>query len=116
MYLWLARTQRQVDEFLQSTSEPVSRSEYTNLHFHLAMLGAVDLVGRVFNRPDALSNAAREHVFPTPARLESLWTSLREQFEHFQKERQWGPDKTAKSADFVAHLTTTLGYGSLRRR
>ncbi|MDV5148969.1 AIPR family protein [Streptomyces sp. SBC-4] len=116
VYLWLARAQRHVDEFLQSTSEPVTRSEYTNLHFHLAMLGAVDLVGRVFNRPDTLSNAAREDVFPTSARLESLWTSLREQFELFQKEQQWGPDKTAKSADFVAHLTTTLGYGSLRRR
>ncbi|MCX2185189.1 AIPR family protein [Streptomyces sp. SKN60] len=116
VYLWLARAQRQVDEFLQSASEPVTRSEYTNLHFHLAMLGAVDLVGRVFNRPDMLANAAREEVFPTPARLESLWGSLREQFELFQKERQWGPDKTAKSAEFVTHLTTTLDYGSLRRR
>ncbi|MFE3070569.1 AIPR family protein [Streptomyces sp. NPDC059247] len=116
VYLWLARAQRKVDEFLQSTSEPVSRSEYTNLHFHLAMLGAVDLAGRAFNRPDTLGNAAREEVFPTPARLKSLWSSLREQFEFFQKDRQWGPDKTAKSADFVAHLTTTLGYGVVRRR
>lgn len=116
VYLWLARAQRQVDEFLQSASEPVTRSEYTNLHFHLAMLGAVDLIGSVFNKPDMLSNAAREEVFPTHARLESLWQSLREQFELFQKERQWGPDKTAKSADFVTHLTTKLGYGSLRRR
>ncbi|MFE6458819.1 AIPR family protein [Streptomyces cinereoruber] len=116
VYLWLARAQRQVDEFLQTASEPVSRSEYTNLHFHLAMLGAVDLMGRVFNRPDTLSNAAREGIFPTPARLESLWASLREEFDSFQKDRQWGPDKTAKSADFVGHLTSALGYGSLRRR
>ncbi|MFH9958398.1 AIPR family protein [Streptomyces roseolus] len=116
VYLWLARAQRQVDEFLQSAPEPVTRSEYTNLHFHLAMLGAVDLIGRTFNRPDMLANAAREEVFPTPARLEALWQSLREQFELFQKDRHWGPDKTAKSAEFVTHLTATLGYGSLRRR
>ncbi|MGW6415263.1 AIPR family protein [Streptomyces sp. NPDC055055] len=116
VYLWLARAQRQVDEFLQSSSAPVSRSEYTNLRFHLAMLGAVDLVGRAFNRADMLANAAREDVFPTPARLESLWVSLRSEFDAFQKERQWGPDKAAKSAEFAIHLTTALGYGSLRRR
>ncbi|XIE80592.1 AIPR family protein [Streptomyces sp. SBR177] len=116
VYLWLARAQRKVDEFLQAAPEPVSRSEHTNLHFHLAMLGAVDLIGRVFNRPEMLANAARENVFPTTARLESLWSSLQEQFVLFQKERQWGPDKTAKSAEFVAHLTEALGYGVLPRR
>ncbi|GHE51321.1 hypothetical protein CP980_08210 [Streptomyces vinaceus] len=114
VYLWLARSQRQVDDFLQSRPQPISRSEYTNLHFHLAMLGAVDLVGRVFTRPDALSNAAREEVFPTPVRLESLWTALREQFDGFQDEHGWGADKTAKSAEFVNALTRNLGYGSFR--
>lgn len=116
VYLWLAKAQRQVDEYLLSASEPISRSEYTNLHFHLAMLGAVDLVGRVFSRPDALDNAAREQVFPNPARLDSLWKSLKEEFEGFQRQHQWGADKTAKSGDFVTHLTTELGYGSLRHR
>ncbi|MET7351823.1 AIPR family protein [Streptomyces mirabilis] len=116
VYLWLAKAQRQVDEFLQSTSDPTSRSQHTNLHFHLAMLGAVDLIGRVFNKPETLNNAARENVFPSTARLESLWTSLQEQFEAFQKKHRSGPDKTAKSSDFVGYLTTSLGYGSVRRR
>lgn len=114
LYLWLAKTQRQVDEYLQSAT--VSRSEYTNLHFHLAMLGAVDLVGRVFSKPETLDNAARENVFPSGARLDSLWLSLKEQFEGFQREQRWGPDKTAKSADFVTYLTTELGYGSIRHK
>lgn len=114
VYLWLARAQRQVDEYLQSTAAPLSRSEYTNLHFHLAMLGAVDLVGQVFDRPAFLENAAREDVFPSPARLDSLWKSLLEQFEDFQRRRRWGPDKTAKSGEFVTRLTSDLGYGSLR--
>ncbi|MGW1615616.1 AIPR family protein [Streptomyces sp. NPDC002285] len=116
VYLWLAKVQRQVDEFLQSTSDPISRSLHTNLHFHLAMLGAVDLVGRVFSKPETLSNAARENVFPSTARLESLWTSLQEKFEIFQREHRSGPDKTAKSSEFVTYLTASLGYGSLRRR
>ncbi|MCK8676026.1 AIPR family protein [Streptomyces lichenis] len=116
VYLWLARAQRQVDEFLQTSAGQVSRPEYTNLHFHLAMLGAVDLVGRAFSKPDMLSNAAREEVFPTQARLESLWAALKEKFEHFQKDRHWAPDKTAKSAEFVTYLTSELGYGSIRRR
>jgi hypothetical protein len=116
VYLWLAKTQRQVDEFLQSTSDPTSRSQHTNLHFHLAMLGAVDLMDRVFNKPETLNNAAREKVFPSTARLESLWTSLQEQFEAFQKENRSGQDKTAKSSEFVSYLTNNLGYGSLRRR
>ncbi|MBW5480342.1 AIPR family protein [Streptomyces bambusae] len=114
VYLWLAQAQRRVDDFLQARPEPISRSEYTNLHFHLAMLGAVDLVGRVFTRPDALANAAREEVFPTPARLESLWTSLHEQFRAFQEERNWGADKASKSAEFVTSVTENLGYGSFR--
>ncbi|MFE2164533.1 AIPR family protein [Streptomyces sp. NPDC059447] len=116
VYLWLSKAQRQVDEFLQSRPDPISRSQYTNLHFHLAMLGSTDLVGTVFNRPDRLNNAAREDVFPLPAKLESLWTSLLEQFENFQKERGWGPDKAAKSGEFVSYLTSNLGYGSLRQK
>ncbi|WP_405762630.1 MULTISPECIES: AIPR family protein [unclassified Streptomyces] len=116
VYLWLAQAQRHVDDFLQSRSEPISRSEYTNLHFHLAMLGAVDLLGKVFSRPDSLGNAAREGVFPSPARLEALWQALKEQFENFQKEKKWGADKTAKSGDFVTYLTSNLGYGALRQR
>ncbi|MFR9673328.1 AIPR family protein [Streptomyces sp. TR02-1] len=116
VYLWLARAQRRVDEFLQSTSDPVSRSLHTNLRFHLAMLGAVDLVGRVFSKPENLNNAAREDAFPSDARLQSLWASLQEHFDTFQREKRAGPDKTAKSSDFVASLTTGLGYGSLRRR
>lgn len=116
VYLWLARVQRQVDEYLQSISDPAVRSLHTNLRFHLAMLGAVDLVGRVFSKPEALNNAAREDVFPTSTRLDSLWTSLQEQFDAFQRESRSGPDKTAKSSDFVTYLTANLGYGSLRRR
>ncbi|WP_328677729.1 AIPR family protein [Streptomyces sp. NBC_00343] len=116
VYLWLARVQRQVDEYLQSVSDPAVRSLHTNLRFHLAMLGAVDLVGRVFSKPETLNNAAREDVFPTSTRLESLWASLQEQFDAFQRENRSGPDKTAKSSDFVTYLTTNLGYGSLRRR
>ncbi|MFE9965429.1 hypothetical protein [Streptomyces sp. NPDC005525] len=116
VYLWLAKAQRQVDEFLQSTSDPTSRSQHTNLHFHLAMLGTVDLMGRVFSKPETLNNAARENVFPRAVRLESLWKSLQEQFEAFQRENRSGPDKTAKSSDFVSYLTNNLGYGSVRRR
>jgi len=116
VYLWLAKAQRQVDEFLQSTSDPISRSLHTNLRFHLAMLGAVDLVGRVFGKPETLNNAAREDAFPNPARLRSLWLSLQEQFDVFQRKNRSGPDKTAKSSDFVTYLTTELGYGSLHRR
>jgi hypothetical protein len=116
VYLWLARAQRMTDQYLQTAVEPISRPEYTNLHFHLAMLGAVDLVGRVFSRPEMLGNAARESVFPSATRLDALWRSLKEQFEAFQRETRWGPDKTAKSSEFVTRLTTSLGYGSLRRR
>ncbi|MDJ1130797.1 AIPR family protein [Streptomyces iconiensis] len=116
VYLWLAKAQRHVDEFLQSNGDPMSRSQYTNLHFHLAMLGAVDIVGHVFNKPEKLNNAAREEVFPSSGRLGSLWGSLQELFRAFQNEREWGPDRTAKSADFVAYLTDNLGYGTLRRK
>ncbi|MET9390772.1 AIPR family protein [Streptomyces sp. NPDC006624] len=116
VYLWLAKAQRQADEFLQASSDPVSRSLHTNLRFHLAMLGAVDLVGRIFSKPEALNNAAREDVFPNPARLRSLWTSLQEHFDTYQQRQRSGPDKTAKSSDFVTYLTTELGYGSLHRR
>ncbi|WP_413115996.1 AIPR family protein [Streptomyces sp. CY1] len=113
VYLWLAKTQRCVDEFLQTRPVPISRSHYTNLHFHLAMLGAVKIVGGVFSDPNKLKNAAREDIFPTENHLESLLDSLQEKFTDFQKEHNYGPDKAAKSREFVHYLTTELGYGSL---
>ncbi|MFE5215122.1 MULTISPECIES: AIPR family protein [unclassified Streptomyces] len=116
VYLWLAKAQRQVDEFLQASSDPASRSLHTNLRFHLAMLGAVDLAGRTFSKPEVLNNVAREKVFPSIPRLRWLWISLQQHFDMFQRQHRSGPDKTAKSSDFVAHLTTELGYGSLHRR
>lgn len=72
--------------------------------------------GQGVRQAGELNNAAREDIFPTTVRLVSLWKSLKEQFDDFQNERQWSPDKTAKSGDFVAHLTTALGYGPLPRR
>ncbi|MFJ8648300.1 AIPR family protein [Streptomyces sp. NPDC093546] len=116
VYLWLAKAQRQVDEFLQASSDPASRSLHTNLRFHLAMLGAVDLAGRTFNKPEVLNNVAREEVFPSIPRLRWLWMSLQQHFDIFQQQHRSGPDKTAKSSDFVTYLTTELGYGSLHRR
>ncbi|MDQ0958629.1 hypothetical protein QFZ66_002507 [Streptomyces sp. B4I13] len=116
VYLWLAKAQRQVDEFLQASSDPASRSLHTNLRFHLAMLGAVDLAGRTFNKPEVLNNVAREEVFPSIPRLRWLWMSLQQHFDMFQQQHRSGPDKTAKSSDFVTYLTTELGYGSLHRR
>lgn len=115
VYLWLAKAQRHVDEFLQTRPVPISRSHYTNLHFHLALLGAVELVGGVFTDPNRLRNFAREEIFPTETRLEALLTSLQEQFSAFQQEHRYGPDKAAKSSDFVHYLTKNLGYGSLAR-
>lgn len=115
VYLWLAKAQRHVDEFLQTRPVPISRSHYTNLHFHLAMLGAVELVGGVFTDPNRLRNFAREDIFPTETRLESLLSSLQEQFSAFQQEHKYGQDKAAKNGDFVHYLTKNLGYGSLTR-
>ncbi|MFI1333507.1 AIPR family protein [Streptomyces sp. NPDC020845] len=115
VYLWLARAQRHVDEFLQTRPTPMSRSLYTNLHFHLAMLGAVKIIGGVFNDPNELKNAARESIFPSETQLESLLESLQEQFASFQLTHNYGPDKAAKSSEFVHYLTMNLGYGSLAR-
>lgn len=118
VYLWLVQNQRRTDDFFQVLPKPVTRSEYTNLRFHLAMLGVVDLIGEVFSDPGLLSNVARagEEVFPTTMRLSSLWYQLQHEYVAFQRKHRAGVDKTAKSSEFVAHLTNALGYGMLRRR
>lgn len=116
VYLWLARAQRRVDTFLQSSSTPVSGSEFTNLHFYLAMLAATDLVGRPFNRPAHLENAAREEVFPTHNRLAELWARLREEFKRYQELHGVGPDQTAKNNEFVQHLLERFGWPRTHRK
>ncbi|NMO32884.1 AIPR family protein [Streptomyces sp. GMY01] len=116
VYLWLAKAQRHVDAFLQSSATPASGSEFTNLHFYLAMLAATDIVGQPFNRPAHLENAAREDVFPGQARLVELWGQLRDEFRRYQKRHGVGPDQAAKNNEFVQHLLESFGWPRSHRK
>jgi hypothetical protein len=50
VYLWAARTQKAVDDFLRTEAAHATSSERTNLRFHVSMLAVAKAdQGRVYN-------------------------------------------------------------------
>ncbi|MFJ1790748.1 AIPR family protein [Kitasatospora griseola] len=110
VYLWLAKSQHAIDTFLHSETASISGPERTNLRFHLAMLGTVDLLGKRVYNPKQLHIPAERDEFPEESRLIELLTSLRELFVRYQRSDGAGPDKVAKSAGFVSYVLHALNY------
>ncbi|MER7884175.1 AIPR family protein [Streptomyces fimicarius] len=104
VYLWLARAQRKVDGFMQSEIASIGGPERTNLRFHLAMMAAVDMLGKRIYKPNQLQVLAESNYLPEVERLSELLPMLRELFSRYQKRKGDGPDKAAKSTGFVTYV------------
>ncbi len=104
VYLWLAKTQKQVDAFLLSDAAGATTVERTNLRFHLSMLVAAQLVGERIYSPKQLATVATEEKTASEAELLKLLSKLRETFAAYETKTGDPPDKIAKGSEFVGYL------------
>lgn len=104
VYLWLAQSQKAVDAFLLSEAAGATAQERTNLRFHLSMIAAARLLGSRVRDPRQLQTVAAAGTPIADASLGMCLAVLRESFNARVATTGDGPDKIAKSLDFVDFL------------
>ncbi|WP_278314783.1 AIPR family protein [Lolliginicoccus levis] len=104
VYLWLARTQKQIDAYLLSERAGVTAQQRTNFRFHLSMLCACDLVGRKIHNPRELVSVANADKIIEDGILVYWLRFLLEAFSEFSLTSFDTDDKVAKGSDFVFFL------------
>ncbi len=102
IYLWVARVQKVVDEFLRAEKAEASPSERTNLRFHVSMLVVAKALGaRVYN-PSQLKDVVGSEI--TEDAMLAALASVRTAFVKFQSEHGGQLDKIAKGSAFTEAL------------
>lgn len=102
IYLWIAKVQKAVDEFLRTAAAGATAAERTNLRFYVSMLVvAQHFGGRVYN-PRQLGGLC-DIDFSTEA-MEAALTQVRSSLTAFQAARGGEVDKIAKNKDFTESL------------
>lgn len=104
VYLWLAKTQKQIDIFLSSEQAAASIQERTNLRFHLSMLAAAKLLGGRIYSPKQLSGIATEGRTSTDTELREYLTDLRKVLHDYITASSDPVDKIVKGSEFVEHI------------
>jgi hypothetical protein len=104
IYLWIAKVQKAVDEFLRSDDAGSTAAERTNLRFYVSMLlVARRFGGRVYN-PRQLGDLCNVE-FSTEEMVEAL-TQARASLASFQAAHGGQVDGIAKNKDFTEAMLT----------
>ncbi|WP_406727907.1 AIPR family protein [Streptomyces sp. GD-15H] len=77
IYLWAAKLQRQVDNFLLSEAAEANVSQKSNLKFHLSMLIVEQLNGGPIRRPQMLRSLARKNAGINEGQIKDLFEKLK---------------------------------------
>ncbi|MEW2510845.1 AIPR family protein [Streptomyces sp. NPDC046870] len=77
-YLWCARLQRQVDNFILSDAAEANVSQKSNLKFHLSMLIVEKLNGGPIRRPQQLRPLASRSAGVEETEIKTLFENLKE--------------------------------------
>ena len=102
IYLWIAKVQKAVDEFLRSDEAGATAAERTNLRFYVSMLVvALRFAGRVYN-PRQLSDLCGVE-FSIDEMVAAL-TQVRSSLNAFQAAHGSELDKIAKNKEFAEAL------------
>lgn len=104
VYLWLAKTQKDVDSFLLTPAATTTAPERTNLRFHLAMLAVARLFGGKVYAPAQLTALANQKKPIADADLSRCLSELRERFKELSAATGDTSDKIAKGSDLVDRI------------
>jgi hypothetical protein len=106
VYLWMAKTQRDVDNFLLAPEAATTAPERNNLRFHLAMLCVARRFGGRVYSPAQLAKLAQDDATLDSAELTDGLSDLRQWYEDHTGLTGDSMDKAAKSNDFVEYVFT----------
>jgi hypothetical protein len=100
-YLWVAKVQRAVDEFLMSAAAASTANERTNLRFYVSMLAvAVKFGGKVHN-PGQLKKLAANDTVISVQELRVAFEKCKTSAQSFCGAKGWNLDRATKTNDFV---------------
>jgi len=109
-YLWLARTQKAIDNFLISDVAAATAQERTNVRFHLAMLLVARRFGGKVYSPKQLG-AVTAGEPPKADEISEVLAVVREALVAYVAQHGDGADKIAKGPAFVDFLLTRAFSG-----
>ncbi|MFJ9780833.1 AIPR family protein [Amycolatopsis sp. NPDC101161] len=111
VYLWIARLQKYVDNYLMSGAIQVSSSQRTNLRFHVSMLAVARKLGKKVNSPLELRRLAEANAEIGEQAAEAAFTDVNARAASMARQKGWALDRTAKSKDLVARIFAEERWG-----
>ncbi|MFD9493843.1 AIPR family protein [Streptomyces sp. NPDC060005] len=106
IYLWGARLQRQVDNFILSDAAEANVSQKSNLKFHLSMLIVERLNGGPVRGPQQLRSLALSNAGVDDAVLKELFESLKNWSAVYLEREGVILERATKAQRFSEHLLT----------
>jgi hypothetical protein len=106
IYLWAARTQRQVDAFIVSEAANATIPQKSNLRYHLAMLIVEKLTGGPVRRPQQLRNIANKEMGVNDAEISLLFEELKKWSDVYLKKEGVILERATKAQRFSEYLLT----------
>ncbi|MGW5582458.1 AIPR family protein [Streptomyces sp. NPDC003857] len=104
IYLWAARLQRQVDNFILSDAAEANVSQKSNLKFHLSMLIVERLNGGPVRRPQQLRRLAAENARMEEMGIKNLFENLKEWSAIYLKQEGVILERATKAQRFSEYL------------
>jgi len=108
VYLWVARVQRFIDEFLASPKAEAAAQERTNIRFHLSMIVVARMYGKKVHSPVELRKLAISKKLPTTALTSKCLTEVRKCLEDFKSTHDQSDDRISKGSAFVEYLLEAI--------
>lgn len=106
LYVFCLRTMKGVDEFLLEHSQSYSAVIRTNTRFHVAMVCAARLAGKIPYYPHEVTAMVDKRC--TQSDIEWATDNVLDLLERFMEKTRWAMDRACKSRDFVAFVEAEL--------
>ncbi|MFG2604645.1 AIPR family protein [Streptomyces sp. NPDC048514] len=103
-YLWCARLQRQVDNFILSDAAEANVSQKSNLKFHLSMLIVEKLNGGPIRRPQQLRSLASRNAGVEETEIKTLFENLKEWSATYLEQEGVILERATKAQRFSEYL------------
>ncbi|MFZ2238042.1 MAG: AIPR family protein [Gordonia amarae] len=108
VYLWVARVQKYVDEFLASPIAEAAAQERTNVRFHLSMVVVARMYGKRVHSPSELRMLAEKGALPSSDLVSECLAQVRESLIEFRSDGGQSDDRISKGPLFVEYLSKRL--------